>query len=106
MRAIVTIKFDNIQPERDAETGRIVKVVGICPVDRTYCSDVYGKHHSYIEEGIDLQDIERKAHLKFSHVTRIEIIENETVGELYRKYKEGYIKAYGEEPHVNDHGGW
>lgn len=78
MRAIVTVKFDGIRPEFD-ENGKIQKVSGVCPIKypltTTYCTDVYGKHHSYIENGNDLADIKRKAKEKFGHVTRIEVID-------------------------------
>lgn len=88
MRAIVTVKFDGIKPEFD-ESGKVQKVSGVCPIKyefvETYCTDVYGKHHSYIERGNDLADIERKAKEKFGHVTRIEVID---------------------EMILNDHGGW
>lgn len=80
MKAIVTVKFD-MQPDRDKE-GRIHKVSGVCPLSlelhkSIYCNDVYGKHHSYIEEGKDIKEIKQKAEEMFGHVTRIEVISDE-----------------------------
>ena len=74
MRAIVTVRLSK-NPEHNPQQ----KQTGVCPLSKvvkgvTQCSDVTGQHHSYIEEGIGLEDIERKARAKFDHITRIETI--------------------------------
>jgi len=69
MKAIVTVKLPK-NPDHDPKNKRI----GICPVSSKLCTDVTGEHHSYIEEGNDLVDIEKKAARKYGHVTRLEAI--------------------------------
>jgi hypothetical protein len=74
MRAIVTVKLP-----RNSKHDPQHKQVGVCPLSKilkgvTQCSDITGEHHSYIEEGEDITDIETKAKAKFPHVTRIEVI--------------------------------
>lgn len=70
MKAIVTVKLPRLDPRN--------KEFGVCPLSKllkTYicCSDITGEHHSYIETGTCISDIEKKAKAKFAHVTRIEI---------------------------------
>lgn len=51
------------------------KKEGKCPLDmKTHCTDITGSHHSYIEEGINVQDIEAIALIKYGHVTRVEVL--------------------------------
>jgi len=72
MKAIVTVKLNRPNVKHDPRNKRI----GNCPINNNvFCSDKTGSHHSYIEEGIDLIDIENKASKKYSHVTRIEVID-------------------------------
>jgi hypothetical protein len=75
MKAIVTVKL-----QRNPKHNPANKVEGECPLSKQlgvsiYCSDVTGEHHSYIEEGKTIAEIEDKAKRKFGHVTRIEILE-------------------------------
>lgn len=70
MKAIVTIKYPR-NPYHDPRN----KKTGNCPINGRLCTDTTGSHHSYIEEGLNLKDIKKKAYKKFNHVTRIEIIE-------------------------------
>lgn len=70
MKAIVTIKIDK-RPGHDPSN----KQIGMCPCSNT-CTDMTGQHHSYVEEGDTLEEIEKKAKKKYSHVTRIEVIKN------------------------------
>jgi len=73
MKAIVTVKLPrNLwhDPRR--------KKFGACPLSKflkiyIFCSDITGEHHSYIETGTSIGDIETKAKAKFAHITRIEI---------------------------------
>jgi hypothetical protein len=52
------------------------KKEGKCPLDmETYCTDITGSHHSYIESGNSKQNIYNIAKAKHGHVTRIEVIE-------------------------------
>jgi len=75
MQAIVTVKL----PKNPKHNPRN-KVSGECPLSKQlgvsiYCTDTTGEHHSYIEEGKTIQEIEDKAKRMFGHVTRIEIME-------------------------------
>jgi len=66
--AIVTVRLPR-NPKHDPQH----KVAGRCPLSKTgLCTDVTGEHHSYIETGISLEDIRKKAEQKWGHVTRIE----------------------------------
>lgn len=67
MRAIVTIRVKNRSYGQEKQTGR-------CPVSLS-CSDFLGSHHSYIEQGFNLDEIRKKAEEKHGHVTRIEFAE-------------------------------
>jgi len=74
MRAIVTVRLP-----RNYSHNPLYKKTGVCPLSLivkgvTQCTDVTGEHHSYIQEGEDLTDIESKARAKFDHITRIETI--------------------------------
>jgi hypothetical protein len=68
MKAIVTIKIDR-NPRHDPFN----KQTGNCPCSNT-CTDMTGAHHSYLEEGTSIEDIEKKAKSKYKHITRIEVI--------------------------------
>jgi len=73
MKAIVTVKLP-----RNLDHDPKNKKTGKCPLFTQYsgsftCTDITGQHHSYIEYGESLDDIRRKAKLKFGHVTRIEV---------------------------------
>lgn len=70
MKAIVTVKLPQ-NPRHDPRNKR----TGKCPIGDRTCTDVRGSHHSYIEVGLDLDDIRRKAYEKFGHITRIEVLE-------------------------------
>lgn len=78
MRAIVTVKLPRnpIHNPRDKKRS-------ICPLsywgrdplkEPIICTDVTGTHHSYIEEGETIEDIEKRAKERFGHVTRTEVI--------------------------------
>ena len=71
MKAIVTIKIDK-NPRHDPSN----KQIGKCPCSNI-CTDMTGAHHSYLEEGISMEDIEKKAKSKYKHITRIEIVKEE-----------------------------
>jgi len=69
IRAIVTVKLErnpNHNPQR--------KEIGLCPVTGKICTDKTGQHHSYIDEGTSLFDIETRAITRYKNVTRIEVI--------------------------------
>jgi len=73
MKAIVTVKL-NWNPHPNSKD----KKAGKCPLSDKlgiylFCTDIKGNHHSYIEEGLNLEEIEKKAEAKFGHVTRIEV---------------------------------
>jgi len=73
MKAIVTVKLPR-NPRHDPRN----KEFGVCPLSKFLkiymcCSDITGEHHSYIETGTCMNDIECKAKGKFVHVTRIEV---------------------------------
>jgi len=70
MKAIVTVKLT-----RNIHHDPTHKVKGECPLTGNVCTDITGQHHSYIEEGPNLEYIILKAMGKYSHITRIEIIE-------------------------------
>jgi hypothetical protein len=75
MKAIATVKLP-----RNPKHNPSNKVKGECPLSKQigvsiYCSDATGEHHSYIEEGKTIAEIEDKAKRKFGHITRIEILE-------------------------------
>jgi len=73
--AIVTVRV-----KRDPYHYPKDKKVGICPLrwsEGLVCTDVTGEHHSYIESGKHLGEIQKKAEARFGHVTRIEVIEKE-----------------------------
>ena len=70
MRAIVTIKL-----KRNPNHNPKDKKKGECPITNNECTDITGEHHSYIEIGNSLKEIEMKAKNKHSHITRIEVIE-------------------------------
>jgi hypothetical protein len=63
--AIVTVKL-NIKQTNEKQSGR-------CPVS-PFCTDKNGGHHSYIEKGNSIEDIERRARIKYGHITRIEVV--------------------------------
>jgi len=72
MKAIVTVRLPR-NPKHNPRN----KQAGTCPlvsVGNFRCTDVTGSHHSYLETGIDLEEIERKARAKYNHITRIEVI--------------------------------
>ena len=70
MRAIITIKL-----KRNSNHNPKDKKKGKCPIiNNEFCSDITGEHHSYIETGNSLKEIESKAKNKYSHITRIELI--------------------------------
>ena len=72
MKAIVTIKLEYL-PIRKATNN---KVSGGCPLlPNRFCTDMTGNHHSYIEEGKDIDDISQHANKKHGHITRIEVIQ-------------------------------
>lgn len=80
MWAIVTVKI-----KRNIKHDPKHKHVGPCPLNGVVfkagiCSDMTGSHHSYIEKGEDILEIELKARQLFKHVTRIEPIEIEIGG--------------------------
>jgi len=61
MRAIVTVRLP-----RNPKHNPHHKQTGVCPLSMvvkgvTQCTDITGEHHSYIEEGEDLTEIETKA---------------------------------------------
>ena len=70
--AIVTVKLKNVRTN-EKQTGK-------CPVS-DYCTDKNGGHHSYLETGDSIEDIERSARTKYSHITRIEVCNNYKVGQ-------------------------
>ncbi len=72
MKAIITIKL-----KRNPNHNPKDKKKGKCPITNNECSDITGEHHSYIETGNSLKEIEIKAKNKYSHITRIEVIKNE-----------------------------
>jgi hypothetical protein len=63
--AIVTVKL-NMKQTNEKQTGK-------CPVS-DYCTDKNGGHHSYLEKGNSIEEIEKKARIKYGHITRIEVI--------------------------------
>jgi len=70
MRAIVTVKLP-----RHARHNPRNKKSGWCPINlQRWCTDTTGSHHSYIQEGVNLEHIEELAREKYSHITRIEAI--------------------------------
>lgn len=78
MRAIVTVKLPR-NPKHDPrnkKTGKCPlftkKIQGVEIQGSFLCTDVTGSHHSFIEYGEDLQEIEEKVRVKFGHITRIE----------------------------------
>ncbi len=71
MKAIVTIKL-----KRNPVHNPSMKRTGKCPIDKErICTDTTGSHHSYIETGVSLMDIQSKARRKGFHITRVEVIE-------------------------------
>jgi len=72
MKAIVTVKLPKCilkcNPKGFIDVCPISKIIGIYHL----CTDSGGQHHSYIETGDCIRDIERIAKTKFAHVTRIE----------------------------------
>lgn len=73
MKAIVTVRLP-----RNLKHNPFKKEWGACPLSKflkmyIYCTDVTGEHHSYIETGTCIGDIEKKAKAKFKHITRIEV---------------------------------
>lgn len=74
MKAIVTVKLSRKQLGNRAHSPWNKKR-GRCPLLQNWtCTDVTGSHHSYIEEGMDLEDIQTKAEAKYPHITRIEVL--------------------------------
>ena len=72
MEAIITIRL-----KRNLNHNLKDKIKGKCPIiNNNECSDVTGEHHSYIETGNSLKEIEIKAKNKYSHITRMEVIKN------------------------------
>lgn len=80
MQAIVTVKMPR-DPKHDPRN----KKVGTCPLFKPpftpfklqgsfTCTDMTGEHHSYLETGDDIDDIQKKAAAKFKHITRVEEI--------------------------------
>ena len=70
MKAIVTVKLN-----KNKNHNPYCKLTGKCPISEKKCTDIFGEHHSYIEEGDYLKDIEKLAKSKWKHITRIEVIE-------------------------------
>jgi len=71
VKAIVTVKLHRPSIQHDPHH----KKVGPCPLNPdVICTDVTGSHHSYIEEGADRSQIERRAKQKHQHITRIEVM--------------------------------
>ncbi len=70
MKAIVTIKL-----KKNLNHNPNNKKTGKCPITNNECTDITGEHHSYIETGNSLKEIEMKAKNKWGHITRIEVIE-------------------------------
>ena len=73
MRVVVTVKLQK-NPNHNPQN----KKTGICPIavftknKHCRCTDITGSHHSYIVKGKDLEEIKRKVHKYFKHITRIE----------------------------------
>jgi len=70
MMAIVTVRL-----QRNPNHNSAFKRTGKCPIDGRLCTDITGSHHSYIETGFSLMDIQSKARRKGFHITRVEVIE-------------------------------
>lgn len=83
MRAIVTVKL----PRNPAHDPRN-KISGKCPLQEVWCTDTTGSHHCYVESGADFEEIKKKAHEKYAHITRIEAIPPETLAEHLDAIKE------------------
>jgi len=67
-QAIVTIKAP-----RKASHDPHNKKTGKCLCSGNgSCTDVTGQHHSFLAQGVSLENIERAARKKFAHVTRVE----------------------------------
>jgi len=68
MRAIVTVKIE-------VEKMTPGKRIGVCPLPSTdFCTDVDGKHHSFLCEGESVDRILREVGKKYEHITRLEVI--------------------------------
>ncbi len=67
MICIVTVRID---AEKDHDPQN--KQRGPCPIQTGSCTDISGAHHSYLESGNDINEIEAKAGKSFNHITRIE----------------------------------
>jgi len=78
MKAIVTLRFP-----RNSLHDPKNKKIGKCPASHAIyhpeilCTDVTGEHHSYLETGLTITEIEQKAKEKYPdahHITRIEVV--------------------------------
>lgn len=49
------------------------KVTGPCPVSGETCTDITGKHHTFlVESSLDRESVREAYEFKYGHVTRIE----------------------------------
>lgn len=72
MRAIVTVK---IEPQ--LEKTNLEKQAGSCSLQyNSLCTDVEGKHHSFLCEGESVDRILREVGKKYGHITRVEVIKD------------------------------
>lgn len=70
--AIVTVKLPQNGRSQQVHWGHS-KTRGKCPLRQGgVCTDVTGNHHSYIEFGESIDEIQKKAEKDYGHVTRIE----------------------------------
>ena len=102
MKAIVTVRLPR-NPKHDPRN----KQGGDCPLTKTLgyytsCSDKTGEHHSYIEEGVNMDDIWQKAETKFKHVTRTESAEEWLESELNKLKEQLEIEKFVSKEMIKD----
>ncbi len=70
IKVIITVKLEK-NPKHNPHN----KLIGNCPINKNeLCTDITGEHHSYLEEGTNVEDIWKKAKEKYKHITRVEYI--------------------------------
>ena len=69
MAYIITISLKQSKKEEKLHNPRNKKS-GKCPLLGNYCSDITGKHHSFLETKLTLGEIKKE--YKEFHITRIE----------------------------------
>lgn len=89
MKAIVTIKLPR-NPKHNPRN----KKSGWCPINpQKHCTDITGSHHSYIQEGLNMEDIRNKARAKYDHITRIEFFDEDEFSDSTWAYILGLLEA-------------